>query len=179
MRTVHQAASVVAALALAFGATACGGTDTKPDALPTTTTSRTTPSPTTTSPTASLSPVPASRVLPTKAPPDLGPNETTVDRSLSDDIYDMGWHQNVYIEGHAHTEGVAVAATKPGGTASINAAEDFEASPGNVIAVKVGPAGKGFCISVFNAKATKATSATRSMVFKTNGGGSQAALGAC
>jgi len=102
-----------------------------------------------------------------------------VDRSLSDDIYDMGWQQNVYIEGHAQTEGVAVAATKPGGTATINNASDFEASPGNVITVKIGPAGKGFCISVYNKAATKATSATKSMVFKSNDGGAQAALGAC
>jgi hypothetical protein len=179
MRTVHQATSVVAALALAFGATACSGTDSKPGALPTTTTSGT----------ANLSPVPTSTVTPTKAPTSTvtptkaptghGYKETALDKSLSEDIHNMDWEQQAYIKGHEPTEGVAVAATTPGGTASINNVGDFQASPGNVIAVKVGPAGKGFCISVYNKAATKATSATQSMIFKSDDGGAQAALGAC
>ena len=169
MRTVHQATSIVAALALAFGATACGGTDTNTFALPTSTTRAT----------ANVPPVPTSTVTPTQAPPSHGPNETTVDASLSDDIYNMGWLQKAYINGHEHTQGVAVPATQPGGTASISNANDFQASPGNVIAVKVGPAGKGFCISVYNKAATKATSATRSMVSKSNDAVPQAALSAC
>lgn len=167
MRTVHQATSVLAALAFAFGTTACGGADPTPLALPTANTR------------ATASPVPTSGVTPVQAPPRHGPNETPVDGSLSDDLYNMGWQQNAYINGHGHAEGVAVAATKPGGTASINVPNDFQASPGNVIAVKVGPAGKGFCISVYNKAATKATSATRSMVLRSNQGGPQAALGAC
>ena len=170
MRTVHQATSIVAALALAFGATACGGTDTNPGALPITTTNAT----------ANVSPVPTPTVVPTKAAPaGCGHQEPTVDESLADDLCNMGWQQKAYINGHPHTDGVAVAATKPGGTASINTAEDFQASTGNVIAVKVGPAGKGFCISVYNKTATKATSATKSMVSRSNRGGTQAALGAC
>jgi hypothetical protein len=167
MRTVHRATSVLAALALAFGAAACGGADPTPLALPTANTR------------ATASPVPTSTVTPAQAPPRHGPNETPVDGSLSDDLYNMGWQQNAYINGHGNAEGVAVAATTPGGTASINNTNDFQASVGNVIAVKVGPAGKGFCISVYNTAATKATSATRSMVFRSNQGGQQSALGAC
>jgi hypothetical protein len=173
MRTVHQPTSIVAALA--FGATACGGTDPKPGALPTTTTSVR----------ATVSPVPTSTGTPTQALPRHGPQETTVDRSLSDDIYNMGWLQHAYITGHQDTEGVAVAASKPGGTVTITNENDFQASPGNVIAVKVGPAGKGFCISAYNKAATKATSATQSMLSKSkvskksNDGVTQAALGAC
>lgn len=170
MRPVHQATSVLVALALALGATACGGgTDSKTFALPTTNTRAT----------ADVPPVPNSRVTPTQAPTTHGPDETAVDRSLWDDVVNMGWLQNAYINGHGPTEGVAVAASKPGGNATINDPDDFQASSGNVIAVKVGPAGKGFCISVYNTEATKATSPTRSMVFRSNHAGPQADLGTC
>ena len=170
MRTVHSATSIVAALALAFGVTACGSTEAKPGGLPAITPKAT----------ASVAPVPTSPGTPTPAP--TGQHQQTpvnVDRSLTDDLYNMGWRQDEYITAHRGSEGVAVAATKPGGTASINTPNDFQASPGNVIAVKVYPAGKGFCISVYNKAATKANSASNSMLDKNNNGGTQKELGAC
>gem|GEM_PF-4149552 len=50
-------------------------------------------------------------------------------------------------------------------------------SPGNVIAVTVGTA--GYCISGYKTSATEATSATKSMLYKSDDGGIQAAVGAC
>jgi len=92
----------------------------------------------------------------------------------------MATQQETWLTDHTGPEdiayGVAVTATKPGGTAKIGKLA-FHALPGNVIAVKV--VKKGYCISGYNKAATKAISATKSLVYKSAAGGIQPGVGAC
>lgn len=151
MRTMHKATAIVAALGIAVGVTACG-TETKSGALPTTKPLAT----------ASLSPAPIAMAT---------------DSYLKLDLKIMAAIQEEYILDHPGEQYVAVTATKPGGRASVSIPNDLMMSRGNVIAVKVGPG--WFCVSGYNKAATEATSATKSMLFKSDKGGVQAAVGVC
>jgi hypothetical protein len=65
-----------------------------------------------------------------------------VDSRLAADLQRMAVKQDKYVTAHPDKRGVAVAATTPGGTATVMTPNDFfRSSPGNVIAVKVGPSG--------------------------------------
>ena len=176
MRTVHKTAAIVAALGIALAVTACGG-DTKsapvPKSTPKATVTTTMPTPTAT-PTPTVSPLPTPTATRAVAP-------LSVDKSLRMDLKNMATAQEAWITDHFGPEnpqghGVAVTATKPGGTARIGTFT-FHASPGNVIAVKV--AKNGFCVSGYNKAATTATSATKSLLFNSEKGGQQAGVGAC
>jgi hypothetical protein len=148
---MHKATAVVAALGIAVGVTACG-TETQSGALPTTRPIAT----------ASLSPAPIAMAT---------------DSSLKLDLKIMAAIQEEYIYDHPGKQYVAVTATKPGGRASVSTPNDLMTSRGNVIAVKVGLG--WFCVSGYNKAATEATSATKSMLFKSEEGGIQTAVGAC
>ena len=100
----------------------------------------------------------------------------SVDASLKADLKNMATTQETWITDHVTTMGLAVKATKPGGTAKVGPYR-FHASPGNVIAVKVG--NDGYCISGYNKTATKATSAKKSLLYKSAKGGIQTRLGVC
>jgi hypothetical protein len=153
-------------LGIAFGVAACG-TDTKPGALPTTTPEAT----------ASPSPAPTSTARP-------GPKwlwqwtpQAKADAALKADLKNMATIRETYIVDHPNEMGVPVTATEPGGHATVIGAERFVSTPGNVIAVKVGPS--WYCISGYNTVATEATSANKSMLYKSDQGGLQSAVGAC
>jgi len=167
MRTVFRTTAIVAALGITFGATACG-TDTKPGALPTTTPKAS----------ASLSPAPTPTTIPTQAPAAQGSQMAmATDAALRSDLKNMAVVQETYIMDHPNEMGVPVTATKPDGLATVIGGNRFVSTPGNVIAVKVGPV--GYCISGYNKDATRATSATKSMVYKSEKGVFEAAVGAC
>ena len=97
---------------------------------------------------------------------------SVIDARLALDLNKMAVRQDMYVNDHPDTNGAVVTATKPGGTASLTK-DDYtlHLSPGNVIAVKVGPS--GYCVSGYNKDATKATSPTASMLFRSglSGGG--------
>ena len=159
MRTLHKTTAIVAALGIAFSVSACGDTDSKPGAV-STTTPRTTAS------------MPSQ---PTAAP--VSAASKGVDASLKADLKAMAIAQETYIQNHVTRQGIAVAATEPGGTASTGSPKHFRASPGNVIAVKVYSI--GYCISVYNVAATKAHSARMSMLYASEHGGLMANTGTC
>jgi hypothetical protein len=89
----------------------------------------------------------------------------------------MATIEESYIMDHPHEMGYPVPATRPDGHASGIGGNRLPFRPGNVIAVKVGPA--GYCISGYNKAGAKATSATKSFVYKSDQGGMQTAVGVC
>ena len=165
MRAVHRTTAIVAALGIAFGVTACGDADES------------------SAPVKQAPKVTATATMPT---PPVGvsqpaTNKTVaqgVDSSLKSDLKWMATLQETYIVDHVTSGGVAVTATKPGGTVTVASPNDFHASPGNVIAV-VKSVNLNYCISGYNEAATKATSTTSSFVYKSDKGGLQASVGTC
>ena len=198
MRTIHKTTAIVAALGIAFGVAACG-TDAESvvaKTAPKATVTETVPTPTTT-PTVSPAPVPTASptVSPARVPtasPTVSPapvptasptpSPLSMDTSLKKDLMYMATAQEIWITDHTgdkfpQVAGLAVTATKPGGTVKLSKNNVFHGSVGNVIAVKVYKA--GYCISGYNKAAAKATSATKSFLYKSDKGGLQVAVGAC
>ena len=162
-----QASAIVAALGVAFGVTACGS-DTQPRALPTATPTAS----------ASLPPAPTSPATPTQAPAAQGSFKArATDAALKSDLKFMATIEESYITDHPNEMGYPVPATRSDGHASDIGGNRLPFRPGNVIAVKVGPA--GYCISRYNKAGAKANSATKSFVYKSDQAGMQTAVGAC
>ena len=87
------------------------------------------------------------------------------DESLKADLLKMATRQHGYVKDHPGELGFPVPPTSPGGKVPHNTDphQDFNASEGNVIAVVVGPG--GYCVSGYNARASRATSPTASMTY--------------
>ena len=114
--------------------------------------------------------------------PDTKPNPVgmAVDQSLNLDLRNVATE----LEAMGGSRGVTgysieMAPTKPGGAIDLGNGSNQNASPGNVIAVKVVENGKGYCVSGYNKSATKATSATKSLLYQSHKGGIQPGVGAC
>jgi hypothetical protein len=99
-----------------------------------------------------------------------------IDVGLRSDMRAMSTLQEAYVLDNPGEMGFEVAATSPGGTATASRGT-LTTHPGNVIAVKVGP--EGYCVSAYNPGASQAKSAAASMLFRSESGGLQAAVGVC
>ena len=99
-----------------------------------------------------------------------------IDEVLVGDMKKMATLQNAYVNANPGKKGFGVAATSPGGTVTAPGVA-FTSSPGNVIAVVVGP--KGFCLSGYNAGASVAISPTASKVYLSGSKDLEAGVGTC
>ena len=106
----------------------------------------------------------------------LNQRQKGIDVTLAGDMNKMAALQYGYMKANPGRKGFHVPATSPGGMVKVPGVA-FAASPGNVIAVKVGP--KGFCVSGYNAAASHATSPTASKVFPSDLKGIEAGVGTC
>ena len=99
-----------------------------------------------------------------------------IDEVLVGDMKKMATLQNAYVNANPGKKGFGVAATSPGGTVTAPGVA-FTSSPGNVIAVVVGPS--GFCLSGYNAGASVAISPTASKVYLSGSKDLEAGVGTC
>jgi type IV pilus assembly protein PilA len=99
-----------------------------------------------------------------------------IDAGLKSDLKRMATMQETYIAANPSEMGFEVAATSPGGTATA-VGGTVTTQPGDVIEVKVGP--EGYCVSAYNPGASLAKSPTASMLYLSESGGLQSAVGVC
>jgi len=163
MRTLNQAAAVVAVAGIALGVAACGSAD-----------DSSAPVKTATKVTASVSSTPTSTM---PADHSHAPGAMTTDAALTRDLKNMATLQETYMLANPSKMGVEVPAITVDGASTKVGQETFRHSPGNVIAVKVDS--RGYCISGYNPAATEATSATKTLVYNSDKGGIQAGVGTC
>lgn len=106
----------------------------------------------------------------------LNQRQKGIDAVLVSDMKKMSTLQYAYIDANRGKMGFEVAATSPGGSATTPGVA-FTSSPGNVIAVKVGP--RGFCLSGYNAASSKANSPDASKVYLSGAAGIEPGVSSC
>ena len=107
----------------------------------------------------------------------LNQRKKGVDASMKSDLKAAANVIETYTVDNPSAAYVADSATNS--TAGTGILAPLKVSPGNTVSIKAGNSGSAYCVSVYNSNGSTATSATSQLLYKSDLGGIQSAVGTC